>query len=186
MTKLISLFTILLLTTNAHAQSLKLLYLGDNGHHQPRVRFQQLQPVMKQRGIELVYTDQMKDLNPATLKDYAGLVVYANIDNISKEQADALLTFVAEGKGFIPLHCASYCFRNNDDVVKLIGAQFKSHGTGTFRTVQAKLDHPVVLRALDRSKLRFERGEGSGTEHFTKVTMAAESGRRLYRPLRAW
>ncbi|MFT3878273.1 MAG: ThuA domain-containing protein [Gemmatales bacterium] len=144
MTKLISLFAFFLLTASSHAQSLKLLYLGDNGHHQPRVRFQQLQPVMKQRGIELTYTDQMKDLNPATLKDYAGLVVYANIDAISKEQAEALLNFVAEGKGFIPLHCASYCFRNNDEVVKLIGAQFKSHGTGTFRTVQAKVDHPIL------------------------------------------
>ena len=144
MTKLIPLIAFLLLTTTSHAQSLKLLFLGDNGHHQPRVRFQQLQPVMKQRGIELVYTDQMKDLNPATLKDYAGLVVYANIDAISKEQAEALLNFVAEGKGFIPLHCASYCFRNNDDVVKLMGAQFKSHGTGTFRTVQAKVEHPIL------------------------------------------
>lgn len=144
MTKLISLATFFLLTATTHAQGLKLLYLGDNGHHQPRVRFHQLAPVMKARGIELVYTDQMKDLNPATLKDYAGLVVYANIDAISKEQADALLAYVAEGKGFIPLHCASYCFRNNDEIVKLIGAQFKSHGTGYFRTVQAKVEHPIL------------------------------------------
>jgi type 1 glutamine amidotransferase len=144
MTKLISLVALALLHTSLYAQPLKLLYLGDNGHHQPRVRYQQLAPEMKQRGIELVYTDQMKDLNATTLKDYAGLVVYANIDSISKEQADALLTYVAEGKGFIPLHCASYCFRNNDDIVKLIGAQFKSHGTGTFRTVQAKVNHPIL------------------------------------------
>ncbi|MBL8821436.1 MAG: ThuA domain-containing protein [Planctomycetia bacterium] len=144
MTKLISLAALLLLATASYAQNLKLLYLGDNGHHQPRVRFHQLAPVMKARGIELVYTDQMKDLNPATLKEYAGLVVYANIDAISKEQAEALLSYVAEGKGFIPLHCASYCFRNNDEIVKLIGAQFKSHGTGTFRTVQAKVDHPIL------------------------------------------
>lgn len=39
------------------AEKLKLLYLGDNGHHQPRARFGQLQPVLKARGIELEYTD---------------------------------------------------------------------------------------------------------------------------------
>lgn len=123
---------------------LKLLYLGDNGHHQPAVRFKQLQPVMKKRGIDLTYSDVVADLNPTTLKSYDGLVVYANIDRIEDDQAKALLDYVASGKGFIPLHCASYCFRNNDDVVKLIGAQFLRHGTGTFRTTITAPDHPIM------------------------------------------
>ena len=123
---------------------LKLLFLGDNGHHQPAVRFKQLQPVMKKRGVNLTYTDVVADLNAKTLGEYDGLVVYANIDAIEPEQAKSLLDFVAGGKGFIPLHCASYCFRNNDDVVKLIGGQFLRHGTGTFRTVVTQPDHPVV------------------------------------------
>ena len=104
-------------------EKLKLLFLGDNGHHQPAVRFKQLQPVMRKRGIDLTYSDVVGDLNAATLKSYDGLVVYANIDAIEPEQAQALLDYVAGGKGFIPLHCASYCFRNNEDVVKLIGCQ---------------------------------------------------------------
>lgn len=144
MIKLLPLVALLLLTPGTQAQTLKLLFLGDKGHHEPRVRFQQLQPVMKLRGIDLTYTDQIKDLNPTTLKEYAGLIVYANIDVIGKDQAEALLNFVKEGKGFIPLHCASYCFRNNEDVVKLIGGQFKSHGTGTFRALQAQVDHPIL------------------------------------------
>ena len=123
---------------------LKLLYLGDGGHHQPAVRFKQLQPVLKKRGIDLVYSDVIGDLNAATLKSYDGVVVYANIDAIEPEQAKALLDFVASGKGFVPLHCASYCFRNNDDVVALIGAQFLRHGTGTFRTTIALPEHPVM------------------------------------------
>ncbi|MCX7409406.1 MAG: ThuA domain-containing protein [Planctomycetales bacterium] len=123
---------------------LKLLYLGDGGHHQPAVRFKQLQPVLKKRGIDLVYSDVIGDLNSATLKSYDGVVVYANIDAIEPEQAKALLDFVASGKGFVPLHCASYCFRNNDDVVALIGAQFLRHGTGTFRTTITLPEHPVM------------------------------------------
>lgn len=123
---------------------LKLLFLGDNGHHQPAVRFKQLQPVLAKRKIEIVYSDLPSDLNPTTLKDYDGLIVYANIDTIEDAQAKALLDFVANGKGFIPLHCASFCFRNNEQVVALIGAQFQRHGTGTFRTKIAQPEHPVM------------------------------------------
>lgn len=128
----------------AEPSQLKLLFLGDNGHHQPAVRFKQLQPVLAKRKIDLIYTDMVTDLNPTTLKDYDGVVVYANIDTINDAQAKALLDFVASGKGFIPLHCASFCFRNNAEVVGLIGAQFQRHGTGTFRTNIVKPDHPIM------------------------------------------
>ncbi|MDB5347975.1 MAG: Trehalose utilization [Schlesneria sp.] len=124
--------------------SLKLLFLGDNGHHQPAVRFKQLQPVLKKRKIDLTYSDVMSDLNPQTLKAYDGLILYANIDSIADDQAKALLDFVVAGKGFIPLHCASFCFRNNDDVVALMGGQFLRHGTGTFRTIVTEPEHPVM------------------------------------------
>ena len=130
----------------ADSKPLKLLYLGDNGHHQPRARFGQLQPVMKARGIELQYTDVVGDLNAEKLAKFDGLVLFANIDKIEDDQAKALLDYVASGKGFVPLHCASYCFRNNDDVVALMGAQFLRHGTGTFRvspTEPAKA-HPLM------------------------------------------
>ncbi|MGE3780647.1 MAG: ThuA domain-containing protein, partial [Pirellulaceae bacterium] len=123
---------------------LKLLFLGDDGHHQPAARFRQLAPVMKARNIDLVYTNVVDNLNPQTLADFDGIVLYANIDQIADDQAAALLDFVARGKGFVPLHCASYCFRNNDQVVALIGGQFLRHGTGTFRTTIAQPDHPVM------------------------------------------
>lgn len=128
------------------AKPLKLLYLGDNGHHQPRARFGQLQPVLKARGIELEYTDVVGDLNAEKLAKFDGLVLFANIDKIEDDQAKSLLDYVASGKGFVPLHCASYCFRNNDDVVALMGAQFQRHGTGTFRVAptEAAKSHPLM------------------------------------------
>lgn len=135
------------MTTSAFGAAppaLKLLFLGDNGHHQPAVRFKQLQPVMKKRKIDMTYSDVVADLNPQTLKAYDGIVLYANIDTIGDAEAKALLDFVASGKGFIPLHCASYCFRNNDDVVALMGGQFLRHGTGTFRTIITEPQHPVM------------------------------------------
>src|SRR5205085_3945382 len=54
------------------------------------------------------------------------------------------LDFVESGKGFIPLHCSSYAFQNSPKYIALVGAQFKSHGTGVFRTTIAEPNHPIM------------------------------------------
>ncbi|HZY87905.1 MAG TPA: ThuA domain-containing protein, partial [Gemmataceae bacterium] len=123
---------------------IKVLFLGDEGHHRPAERFRQLQPVLAKRGIDLTYTDKMTALSPRVLAGYDGLMIYANTTRITPEQEKALLDFVEGGKGLIPLHCASYCFLNSPKYVELVGAQFKSHGTGTFRTTVAAPDHPAM------------------------------------------
>ncbi|MBX9583866.1 MAG: ThuA domain-containing protein [Gemmataceae bacterium] len=128
----------------ADPPKLNLLFLGDNGHHRPADRFAQLKPAFAARNIALTYTDKLDDLNPKTLAGYDGLVVYANHEKITPEQEWALLEYVASGKGFIPVHCASYCFLNSPKYVALVGAQFRSHGTGTFRTDVVTPDHPLM------------------------------------------
>jgi putative membrane-bound dehydrogenase-like protein len=125
-------------------EPIKVLFLGDNGHHQPALRFRQLQPVLAGRGIELVYTDKVEALSAKTLAGYDALMIYANTTAISTEQEKALLDYVESGKGFIPVHCASYCFLNSPKYVKLVGAQFERHGTGVFRTQAASSDHPIL------------------------------------------
>jgi putative membrane-bound dehydrogenase-like protein len=124
--------------------ALKLLFLGDDGHHRPAERFRQLQPVLAKRGIDLTYTDQVTALDPKILSRYDGLIIYANTTRISPEQEKALLDFVAGGKGFIPLHCASYCFLNSPKYIELVGAQFLRHEAGTFRTTLVQPDHPIM------------------------------------------
>src|SRR5579872_5950135 len=128
----------------AEPPALKVLFLGDDGHHKPRDRFAQLQPVLARRGIELTYTDRVADLNPKTLADYDALAVYANIEKIAPDEEQALLDYVASGKGFVPLHCASYCFLNSPKYIALVGAQFQRHGTGTFRTKISRPDDPIM------------------------------------------
>lgn len=128
----------------AESTRLRVLFLGDNGHHQPAERYRQLAPVLAKRGIDLTYTDKAADLNPATLAKYDALAVYANTEKISPEQEKALLDYVAAGKGFVPLHCASYCFLNSPAYIALVGAQFRSHGTGVFRTSVSAADHPIL------------------------------------------
>src|SRR5438874_4686413 len=79
------------LTANEPAKPIKILFLGDNGHHRPADRFRQLQPVLAKRGIDLTYTDQVDALNPKSLASYDGLLIYANTTRITPEQEKALL-----------------------------------------------------------------------------------------------
>jgi putative membrane-bound dehydrogenase-like protein len=126
------------------AKPLAVLFLGDRGGHRPADRFEQLAPVLAGRGIELTYTEEVSDLNPENLGRYDALVIYANTTQISEEQEKALLDYVAGGGGFVPLHCASFCFLNSPAYVALVGAQFQKHGTGQFETTVADPDHPII------------------------------------------
>jgi len=140
----ILLLTCFSIASNTNAADLRLLFMGDNGHHRPIDMFHQLAPVLEQRGIELKYTDRMEDLTANTLNGFDGLVLYANIDRIEDAQAKAVLDYVASGKGFIPLHCATYCWRNNPEIVKLMGGQFQRHGGQVFGTQIAEPAHPIM------------------------------------------
>lgn len=134
----------LLAPVSVSGADLTLLFMGDNGHHRPEARFQELAPVLEARGIDLKYTDRMEDLTAETLANFDGLVLYANIDRIEDAQAKVVLDYVAGGKGFIPLHCATYCWRNNKDIVALMGGQFQRHGGQVFTTQITAADHPIM------------------------------------------
>ncbi|MBI4622545.1 MAG: ThuA domain-containing protein, partial [Verrucomicrobia bacterium] len=129
----------------AHAAPvLKVLFLGDNGPHRPADRLREIGPVMMGRGLQLVYTEELADLTLENLRRYDALLIYANIDAIPPAQDQALADYVAQGGGLFALHGASYCFRNSDRYVALVGAQFKDHATGTFRTRLVAPAHPVT------------------------------------------
>jgi putative membrane-bound dehydrogenase-like protein len=177
------------------AKAIKILFLGDNGHHRPAERFRQLQPVLAARGIDLVYTDKVDALNPKTLAAYDGLLIYANQTALSPTQEKALLDYVEGGKGFIPIHCASYCFIKSAKYIALVGAQFQRHGTGTVRTIFAEPNHPIMkgftgfeswdetyvhTKHNDRDRTVLEyRAEGKGKEPWTWVRTQGK-GRVFY------
>ena len=124
---------------------LEILFLGhDSKHHESEKLADILLAEYFKAGINISYTNDPDDLNEKNLAYYDGLILYANYDSITAPQEKALLNFVKNGKGFIPLHCASYCFRNSKEVVDLIGGQFKTHGQDSFPAVIVKPDHPVM------------------------------------------
>ena len=138
-------------TPASAAEPLKVLFLGDKGHHKPADRAPQLIPVLATRGIDVTYTEAMSDLNPATLAKYDVLMIYANTEKIAPEQEKALLDYVENGGGFAPIHCATYCFLNSPKYIALCGAQFKSHGTGDFEVKVVEPSHPI-MQGLDLFK----------------------------------
>ena len=153
--KLFTFFVILFLTTffiaasnreTAPPRRLELLFLGhkNNRNHNSERLADILTMEYFKHGINITFTSEPDDLNEANLNQYDGLIVYANHDTISATQEKALLNFVRSGKGFIPLHSASYCFRNSDEVVEMIGGQFKSHKYDSFPAVITKPDHMVM------------------------------------------
>ncbi len=128
----------------AAADQLSVLFLGDKGHHQPEQRFGWIKAPLAERGISVSYTENLTDLSANNLAKYDVLLVYANIGGVSAEQEKAILDYVASGKGFMPVHCASACFGKNPELVKLMGGRFKSHGGEVFKALVADREHPAM------------------------------------------
>lgn len=127
-------------------RKIEILFLGHAQQHHPSADYAPiLASALAKDAINISYTEEVDVLaDEDELAKYDGLILYANHDEISAEQEEGLFDFVESGKGFIPLHCASYCFRNSEEFVELVGAQFKEHGTGTFTATIVKTDHPIT------------------------------------------
>lgn len=123
----------------------EILFLGHASEHHPSEKYAPtLAVALAQKGINISYTNDPADLNAENLAKFDGIILYANHDSITSSQEKALIDFVESGKGFIPIHSASFCFRNSDKFVNLVGGQFKSHETGTFTAAIVNAEHPIM------------------------------------------
>lgn len=175
-------------------KGIRILFLGDQGHHRPADRFKQLESELAKAGLRYTYTETLDDLNPDKLAGYDCLVIYANHTKISPEQEQSLMDFVKNGGGLVALHCASYCFLNSTNYLELVGARFKSHKTGDFEETVVKSDHPVLqgvspIKSWDETYVHemhntnrvvlAERVEGDHHEPYTWVRTSGK-GRVFY------
>jgi putative membrane-bound dehydrogenase-like protein len=123
----------------------EILFLGHaREHHNSAIYLPLLASALSKEGIYFTYTDNPADLNTENLNRYDGLMIYANHEQITPEQESALINYVEQGKGFIPVHCASFCFQNSPKYIELVGGQFKSHKTDTFTAAIINKDHPIT------------------------------------------
>jgi type 1 glutamine amidotransferase len=126
-------------------RKIEILFLGHNSQHHDSAKYApMLKEALESENFNFTYTADPNDLNEANLAKFDELLIYANHNTITPEQEKALLDFVAGGKGFLPIHCASFCFRNSPAYIALVGAQFRRHGTGEFTAEITKADHPVL------------------------------------------
>jgi uncharacterized protein len=124
--------------------TIRVLMLGDSGLHKPSSFFRTVEEPLKKHGIELKYTENLSDVNAENLKGFAGLLIFANIERITPEAEKALLEYVENGGGLIPVHSASFCFLNSDKYIALVGGQFKRHGFTRFETKIVAANHEIM------------------------------------------
>ncbi|MFN6071542.1 MAG: PVC-type heme-binding CxxCH protein, partial [Bacteroidota bacterium] len=129
------------------ARRLEILFLGDNGHHKPMERLPSIMAALGDKGVNFTYTDQLEDLTLKNLNKYDALLIFANWDSIPPHLEKDLLAYVSSGKGILPIHCASYCFRNSAEYVKMVGGQFWRH---TMDSIEAKIIQPdhFIMKGL--------------------------------------
>lgn len=176
--------------TDDAPRRIELLFLGHEiEHHNSRAYFPILASALTKDGINITYTEKPSDLNTKNLEKYDGLIVYANHEEITDDEEKALLEYVKAGNAFIPLHSASFCFKNSPEYIDLVGAQFMSHETGTFTAEIVNTEHPVTkgLQAFetwdetyvhdkiaDDLTVLMERVEGDHREPWTWVKEVGE------------
>jgi uncharacterized protein len=132
---------------NENRTRLRVLFLGNDGEnqsHDPVARINEVIPYLSRRGILITYTDDQSDLNLARLQQFDVLMQYGNRNDLPEDQQWALLTYVANGGGFVAIHSASASFLNSDAFINLVGGAFISHGEGVFRAEFTAPDHPVL------------------------------------------
>jgi uncharacterized protein len=129
----------------AGPRKIEVFFLGhDSEHHNSARHLPGLASALAKEGINFTYSNDPADLNDKELAKYDAVMIYANHDSITNEQERALVSFVESGHGFLPIHCASFCFQNSPAYINLVGGQFQSHDTATFSAKIINRQHPVT------------------------------------------
>ncbi len=124
---------------------IELLFLGHSAEHHPSGTYAPiLASALTKEGINITYTEDINDLNAPNLAKFDGVIVYANYEEQSPVHEKALMDYIAEGHAFIPLHCASFCFKDSDGYINMVGGRFMEHGTGTFTAQITNKEHPSM------------------------------------------
>ncbi|MEN8847126.1 MAG: PVC-type heme-binding CxxCH protein [Akkermansiaceae bacterium] len=126
---------------------IRILFLGhDREVHNSNEYYPIISKALGRDGIYFDYTTSVEKAlgDISYLSQFDGILLYANHDTIEPHQYKNLVKFVEDGGGFIPVHSASFCFRNEPGFVKLVGAQFKHHKGKEFTPTITKPNHPAM------------------------------------------
>lgn len=131
--------------TAAEGRRAEVLFLGHQSKHHDAYKFAPwLSIKLFRSGINTTFAHSLEAITDENLARYDGLIIYANHEYLPPEKEEVLKRFVAAGKGLIPLHSASGCFRNSEWYIRTIGGAFESHKTGRFKNTIVNREHPIM------------------------------------------
>ncbi|MEO0416818.1 MAG: ThuA domain-containing protein, partial [Verrucomicrobiota bacterium] len=134
-------------TSWIQAEPIRVLFLGhDSEHHNSNEYYPML---AKATGREAIYFDYITTVEEALgdadyLAKFDALLLYANHNHIEPHQWQNLKAFVENGGGFVPVHCASACFKNEPGYTRLVGGQFARHKGGIFQPKTIAKAHGAI------------------------------------------
>ncbi len=133
---------------------LEVLFLGDNGHHQPIERYRVLKQAVGPQGINLTYFEDLSGVTRQKLDQYDALIVYANHEQ--EKVPEAILPWVKDGGALVALHSACGNFHPSKEWFDLVGGRFASHEGGEFSPKTVDPNHPItkdlpVLKSWDET-----------------------------------
>lgn len=144
----------------------RILFLGHDAQHHPSNEYYPM--LAMGLGPDAIYFDYHTSVEDALgdfdyLSQFDGVLLYANHDTIERPHYNNLVRFIEEGGGFIPVHCASFCFRNQLGFIKLVGGQFRHHKGKVFSPKIIDPDHPAMqevesFEAWDETYVHHEHG----------------------------
>ncbi len=135
------------LLANKKEGPIRVLFLGhESEHHNSNAYYPMLSRAL---GRDAIYFDYVTSVEEALgdakyLGKFDALLLYANHGKIEPHQWKNLKNFVESGGGFVPIHCASWCFANEPGFDKLVGGRFKSHQGAEFKARIIKPNHPAI------------------------------------------
>ncbi len=126
----------------AEPRRLEVLFLGDDGHHQPLDRYRVLKQALGPQGFNLTFAEDLATITRKKLDAYDALIVYANHEKDKVPQD--ILPWVRDGGALVALHSACGNFHPSKEWFDLVGGRFKSHEGREFSPKTVDLNHPIT------------------------------------------
>ncbi|MCB1228781.1 MAG: ThuA domain-containing protein [Verrucomicrobiae bacterium] len=140
-------FTCLAAEARPDSGPIRVLFVGhDVEHHNSNAYYPMLAQAL---GRDAIYFDYVTTTVAAFgdadyLDHFDAVLLYANHQEIDPTHWQNLKTFIENGGGFVPIHCASWCFQNIPEFDQVVGGRFAHHQTGVFRPKTIAPDHAAI------------------------------------------
>lgn len=126
----------------------RVLFVGhDSEQHNSNLYFPMLAKALGRDAIyfDYVTTTEAAFADAAYLDLFDAVLLYANHKEIDPAHWANLKSFIEEGGGFVPVHCASWCFQNIPEFDQVVGGRFAEHKASIFRPKTIAPNHAAIV-----------------------------------------